>query len=401
MQSADDIMPSLEQGVYPLSHFCSAPPLHAASPYPLLRVLLSHSAEMECAEAAARCLSLLPSQETKRDISLLSRMDARQAASLSAWLSGLNDPEIRALYYALLTLELAASMAQRMGDGPVRQALDFFIPEYLDELYRIANLLFLHGTESAQALLYSHAEIMPGRPMIACHRHPYDCVSAPAPSLTLWEELALLLLAGAEKEKLRHALYLSAVGRDDLSRAFFAELSLLSQQHLAQFSSLLPPQGPLNRLFLHEYAACYLYDSCAALCSSQDLKSFSREEREHEWAHLHKINRLLMQTQSAREIPAFPPPLALGPNKGYVRDTLQNLGVTALREGFSPVGALPRGADFFRWQKRLCPDPNAVPSHRVVQAVIDKYGTDYRFEIAPHPVEALRLRTRDRTDLGR
>ena len=402
MNPVDDLMPSLEQGVYPFSYLSSAPPLHAASPYPLLRVLLSLSAEMECAETAARCLSDLSSQEAKRTIALISRADARQAASLSAWLSEEKDSEILALYYALLTLELAASMAQRMGDGPVRRALDFFIPEYLDELYRIANLLYLRGTESAQTLLHGFAEIMPGRPLIACHRHPFDCVSGPVSVPSLWEKMALFLLSAAEKEKRRHALYLSGTARDTLSGAFFAEVSLLSQQHLTRFSALQPPQSPLERLFLSEYAACYLYDSSVQLCSSQDLKAFAREERDHELSHLRKICCLLEREQSMKKtLPAFPPPLSLGPNKGYVRDTLQNLGVTALREGYAPVGTLPRGADFFRWQKRLCPDPASVPSHRIIQAVIEKYGADYRFEIAPHPVEALRVRTRDHTDLGR
>ena len=49
----------------------------------------------------------------------------------------------------------------------------------------------------------------------------------------------------------------------------------------------------------------------------------------------------------------------------------------------------------------MLPDVDALPSHRVVSALIDKTGYDYRYEIAEHPIEALRDRTRDHTAVGR
>ena len=402
MYPSDDLLPSLEQGLCPLSELHRPAPLRADSPYPLLRVLLSLTVEKESADTACSLFPALTDQAVRRDISLISRVEARQAAFLSSWLSSCNGPDALALYYAMLTLELSASLAQRMADGPVRKTLDFFIPEYLDELYRAANLLALHGMEAAQTLLHGYAEIMPGRPLVACHRHPYDCVAASGSAASLWEEMALFLLSAVEKEKRRFYLFQSGTVKEALAASFFAELSLLSQQHLTRYASLQAPQSPLEKLYFCQFAEAYLYDSCAQLCENHDLTDTAREERDHELAHMKKISQWLIQTHSeCRSSPTFPPPLSLGPNKGYVRDTLQNLGITALREGYAPVGSLPRGADFFRWQKRLCPDPAAVPSHRVIQAVIEKNGADYRFEIAPHPVEALRVRTRDHTDLGR
>ena len=402
MYPSDDLLPSLEEGVYPLSRLFRPTPLKSDSPYPFLRVLLSLSLEKESVDAALALSPVLPDQDARRDASLIARTEARQAIFLSGWLSSRNEPENLALFYALLTLELSASLAQRMGEGSVRKVLDFFIPEYLDELYRVANLMALHGAESAQSLLNGYAEIMPGRPLIACHRHPYDCVSLPVSSPSVWESLALLMLSAVEKEKFQLYLRLSSAANDELSSSFFGELSLLSQQHRASLCSLFPAQAPLDVLLLCQYAECYLYDSCAQLCPNRDLAAYASEERDHELSHLRKISALRNRSQQDNKpLPAFPPPLSLGPNKGYVRDTLQNIGVTARREGFIPVGSLPRGADFFRWQKRLCPDPAAAPSHQVIQSVIDKNGSDYRFEIAPHPVEALRKRTRDHTELGR
>ena len=40
-------------------------------------------------------------------------------------------------------------------------------------------------------------------------------------------------------------------------------------------------------------------------------------------------------------------------------------------------------------------------SHTAMEAYIAEHGGDYRFETAPHPVEALRDRTADNTEVGR
>ena len=42
-----------------------------------------------------------------------------------------------------------------------------------------------------------------------------------------------------------------------------------------------------------------------------------------------------------------------------------------------------------------------VPSHRVIQELIDKNCTDYRYEIAPHPTKELRNRKEDNVCVGR
>lgn len=402
MQPNDILPPALEQGFCPLSQLSHPRPLKSESPYPFLRVLLNLALEEESQAILHTLLPSFSSQELRRDLSLLSRVEARQAVSLTGWLKERNRPEILGLHFSLLSLELAASLAQRMNDGPVRRTLDFFIPEYLDELYRLVNLLSLNETDPLQTLLGGYAEIMPGRPLIACHRHPYDCVARSASSLSLWERIALLTLSAVEKEKYRGFLWLAGTSRDTLSSGFFAELSVLSQQHLVQYASLRPPAPPLEEILFSQYTECYLYDACAQLCPNQDLAHFALEERDHEYAHTKKAAHwLALESGEKKPLPAFPPPLSLGPCKGYVRDTLQNIGVTAQREEYVPVGTLPRGADFFRYQKRVCPDAASVPSHRVVESVIRRSGCDYRFEIAPHPVEILRDRAYDHTDLGR
>ena len=393
--------PGLEQGLCPLDRLGRPVPLGDDNPYPLLRVLLSLAMEQSGVGLYGQFLCSCQDQDLRRDAALIRRVEGRQAASLTAWLSLPGGPEEKCLFYALLSLELSAALAQRMEKGPVRQALHFFIPEYLDQLYRIANLLALDGGAPAQHLLAGYAEIMPGRPLIACHRHPHDGIGAFRRQSPLWEEMSLRLLLAAE-EAFRGFLLFACGGASAAARELFLEMSLLSEARCASLLSLLPPAPGLTGLWMHHYAECYLYDSGVQLAPNENLKALMAEERDHECAHLHKLLSWLSREKKDPFVPkAFPPPLSLGPNKGYVRDTLQHIGVTAFRDDYRPVGALPGGADFFRYQRRVCPADSRVPSQRIVAALIEKTGSDYRFEIAPHPVEALRDRARLPARLGR
>ena len=47
------------------------------------------------------------------------------------------------------------------------------------------------------------------------------------------------------------------------------------------------------------------------------------------------------------------------------------------------------------------PSPEIVPSHIVIDTHIKGYGKDYRFEVAPNPIEQLRDRRCDNTKVGR
>ena len=390
--------PSLEQGILPLDRVAPGISLPKEDPYAQARALLLGAMESYSAALSHQAAPEIALQDIRRDLALLRRADTRQAASLAALAEGKESPGGQALRYAMLSLETAAGLAQPMKAGGVRQALDFIIPEYLDELYRLANLVALTEGISAHQVLAGHVEIMPGRPLIACHRHPYDEVRVPLPPHQGLTAAAPLIMAAVEEAK--KSFYLAAVrGADAPSRDLYLELSLLSEQHQTHFASLLPGGPALERVFWCQWAEGYLYASCAAEEENPALRQFYRRERDIEISHIRKLSDLLGPESPA--IPDFPPPLHLGHSKGYVRDTLQQAGVTALRERYVPVGTLPPGADYFRYQKRVCPREEAVPSHRIVEMLMEKTGEDYRFEIAPHPVQALRNRKADDTRVGR
>ena len=389
MPHPSSALPALEEGLLPLNALDGGK-LPGDMPFSRLRALLSLALERASQQCAAACLQSGASQDERRALSLISRCIARQEASLAALLPLEQTPEEREMDLALLSLELAAALAQPMRSGAVRAMLDHSLPQYLDALYRVANLLCLRGFPPAGQLIGAYAEIMPGRPLIACHRHPFDGIGKKQEKASLWEEGALLLMAAQEEYGRQHLLSAAAESQDALTRSFFLELSLLRQQQFFSFSSLQPSQPPLRRLLAHRYAAAFLYGA------------FLPREADHALAQCGKLCALIEKSgQTPPALPPFPPALEWGLHKGYVRDALQGIGVTALREGWSPVGALPRGADYFRYQRRICPEEANTPSCQVIEKTIAQYGTDCRFEIAPHPIEALRDRTKDHPQLGR
>lgn len=62
----------------------------------------------------------------------------------------------------------------------MKQALDFALLEDFDHLYRYADLLEMDKGIKAEELVGGYTELMPGRPTIAHHRHPFDTINRPS-----------------------------------------------------------------------------------------------------------------------------------------------------------------------------------------------------------------------------
>ena len=188
--------------------------------------------------------------------------------------------------------------------------------------------------------------------------------------------------------------FLRSDDRDPLFSQFFRECALLCEAHRASFLSLQPVLSPAQQAEIALEALDTIWDSWAQTEENTDLAALYSRERQFALSHRMKV--CAVETP-----PRLLPPLALSSCKGYIRDTLSAVGETLVRGRRVPVGALPPGADFFRYQRRVSPNAESLPFHLVVQRRIDALGCDYRFEIAPHPVEALRRRDRDETGIGR
>lgn len=402
MHPFDQIPPSLEQGFIPLERLCSHITLPYDEPYAHLRALLLHAMESLAEKLSCQAFLASDSQEERRQLALICRVEARQGVTLSALRRADKTQGSIGLYLAMLGLELSAVLAQRLPEGALRQALHFALPEFLDEVYRLSNLMMLEKNIPAQKILGGYVEIMPGRPLIACHRHPYDDVKARLAPQHIWEKMASLMMIAVTEEQQRFFQEAAFRAESMLEQEIFAEMTLIAQGHQTLFLSLLPSETPLARLMLCQYTEGYIYDSCAGEEKNPALRQLYLQERDHEFSHIQKIAAQWAREKGADvSMPEFPARLQMGPNKGYVRDVLQNAGVTGMREGYAAVGSLPLGADFFRYQQKICPHPENVPSHQVISRIIEKTGEDYRYEIASHPMEAMRNRNKDNIQVGR
>ena len=339
-------------------------------------------------------------EEARRQAALIRRVE-RELRLRFLSLAGHEKPCERLLLALFMLNVLTVAAAQREEPNRARAAMDFLLPENSDMLYRTANLLSLEYGVSADAVLCGGAELMPGRPCIAAHRHPYDDVQPPLAGLETHPRtyVSLHVLHAAARAVSRMAADALWV-RSTRARALYAELSLILSEHATQYGGLLGVEPPARGLALRAYAGCSLFDDLAAQEEVPALRAAFAEAEEACCAHLHKAAALLGEAPPFADLP-LPPPLTLRPDKGYIRGALRDVGTTLRRGCRLPVGALPAGADFFRYQQRMNADVPSVPSHAVVMAHIRKKGQDFRCELAPHPVEMLRNRAVDQVQVGR
>lgn len=382
--------PSLEDGLSPIPW--QSPPLPALSVEDRLRLMLAVSASRHAESALLQCLSRLESDDQRRQATLIARAQARLSALLGE-AARLPNGCAAMLTAAALTLQTGACLAQLLPDGGLRRALHFLIPEWQDIAYRIANqyenLYGQYALEWTGGLM----EIIPGRPCAACHRHPYD--ETPPGAADAQPTAVELMLAVLEAQQ--QCLFSCLLRPEHAPETpLCQELILLINQHLAHIAALAPERRPLQAGLDAIDAARLAALSGQTFASCEALRATLAGEARGMEAQLDKLRTL--STAEYRAVDALPPlPLTL--TKGYVRDCLQGVGETLQRGKIVPVGEVREGADFRRYQRRISAE--ALPSHQVVLRHIDACGQDARFEIAPHPIPALRSRTGDSLSIGR
>jgi hypothetical protein len=81
-----------------------------------------------------------------------------------------------------VAVDLTAYLARKEPDPYLKQAFEFGLLEDFDHLYRYADLMHMLESKKAETIVDRRTEIMPVRPTIAEHRHPYDDVRQPTNS---------------------------------------------------------------------------------------------------------------------------------------------------------------------------------------------------------------------------
>ena len=383
---------------------------YEVDPYTKTRIILMNGTEFEANWFSHNFARHITDNDLRRELALTRSIEKQQQIKIS-----LLKPENESILehtisYEQLAVDLTAELAKREGDCYVKNALDFALLEDFDHLYRYSNLLEMEQGIKAERLVGRYTEIMPGRPTIAHHRLNVDNVKRAMNSKKMDKQSVLntMIITAAEQQTMNYYMNVTNLAKSDLSRKLYMEIAQVEEEHVTQYESLMDSGATwLEMLLWHEYTECYLYWSCYMTETDPYIKSIWAENLEIEIAHLHKANELLQKYEHKNwqeVIPDgnFPAPISLHENIEYVRDILgTTVQFTGDCEDYININQLPKQANFFQYQNMINPTTEIVPSHIVINSHIRDFGKDYRFEVAPNPVEQLRNRREDNTSVGR
>ena len=379
-------------------------------PYTRTRVILMNGTEFENVWFSHHFSRNCPNGDVRRALALIRRSEQQQQKLVAALKPDDETLLEHTIGYEQLAVDLTAHLAKREPDEHVRNALNFALLEDFDHLYRYADFLDLEKGVHAESLVGGYTEIMPARPTIAHHRYPFDSIKRPIDSKTAdpQTKLCVGIITAAEQQTMNYYMNVCAAYPEASGRALYREIGMIEEQHVSQYGSLMDVNCTwLENLLMHQYTECYLYWSCYETETDPAVRSVWEHMLGIELSHLHKAAKLLMmeekkEYQQVIGEGTFPAPLRLESNVDHVRSVLADtVQLTACRESYTFVEKLEHDADFFRYQQMVNNDVSSVASHNVIDRYLRAHGQDYRFELSPNPIEALRDRTRDNVDVGR
>ena len=377
-------------------------------PYTKCRIILMNGTEFEAVKFSHQMARHCPDQELRRQLAMTRRTEGQQQKKLAA-LKPIGESILEhTIAYEQLAVDLTAHLAGRVSAPQVKQALDLALLEDFDHLYRYSDLLEMDDGQHAERLVGKYTEIMPGRPTISEHRFPKDGIPCPlSRDAALFDKIAAMIITAAEQQTMNYYMNQTGFYHNDLGRRLYQEIAMIEEQHVTQYEALMEAGVTwLECLLMHEYVECYLYWSCLETESDPYVQKIWARHLEQEIAHLHKAAQLLEQYESKhwQQIipdPTFPAPLRLESNIPYVRSVLTTVQNTYKDKAPVPVQSLECADPFFAYQDIVHEDAQQVASHQVIGQTIQRFGRDYRFETAPHPVRELQSRTQDNTRIGR
>ena len=383
---------------------------HTVDPYTRTRVILMNGTEFENVWFSHQFSRNCPNGDARRALALMRRSEQQQQKLIAALKPDDETMLEHTIGYEQLAVDLTAHLAKREADEHVRNALNFALLEDFDHLYRYADLLDMEAGVHAEKLVGGYTEVMPGRPTIAHHRYPFDSIKRPIDSKTaaLETKLCVGIITAAEQQTMNYYMNICATYPNTPGRALYREIGMIEEQHVSQYGSLMDVNCTwYENLLMHQYTECYLYWSCYETETDPLIRNVWAHMLDIELSHLHEAVKLL-QKEEGKDYPqvvgegTFPEPLKLESNIDHVRSILADtVQLTACRESYTFVEKLEPGTDFSRYQEMVNHSVEDVASHSVIDRYIRAYGQDYRFELAKNPIEALRDRTKDNTEVGR
>lgn len=282
---------------------------HTVDPYTRTRVILMNGAEFENVWFSHQFSRNTGDNELRRTLALLRRSEQQQQKAL-CHLKPDNETMLEhTIGYEQLAVDLTAHLAKRVSDSRIRSALDFALLEDFDHLYRYADLLDMTAHIKAERIVGGYTEIMPGRPTIAHHRHPYDSIrfAGADPAAPVFDVLASNVITAAEQQTMNYYMNVSAVYPEDYGRKLYQEIGMIEEQHVSQYGSLLNPSlSSLENLLVHQFTECWLYWSCFETETVPHVKNVWERMFQQELQHLHTAAQLLEKYEGNIGVRSFP-----------------------------------------------------------------------------------------------
>lgn len=380
------------------------------SPWSKVRIILMNGTEFESNWFLHQFARHTDDNDLKRDLALIRRQEQQQQKRISL-LKPIDETILEeTIGYEQLAIELTAILAQNEDNIENKKALDFALLEDFDHLYRFANLLLIDYGIKAEKLVGKYSEIMPGRPTISEHRHPYDSIriSMNNKKSSDYSKLVTSIITAAEQQTMNFYMNMAQMYNNDLGRRLFAEIGMIEEQHVSQYESLKDPNPSWFECWvMHEYTECYLYYSMIQQESDSYIKKIWEEHFEMEVAHL-KLALSYLKKYCKKDVkdlfidPKFPKLLIFGENKEYIREVISStIYNTSNFENYVDNRMLKDCERFCFYQDIVNAKNEMVASHKVIEKAIELFGSDYRYEENTHPIKELSNNKKDDTTVGR
>ena len=370
----------------------------AVDPYTRCRIIAMNGIEVESIIFSHQFNRNTDILEVKETLALSRRIEQQQQKAVN-WLTPGDETTLEVtLGYEQVAVDLTAWLARSEPDPYLKQAYDFGLLEDFDHLYRYANLYELLEGRQAEAVVQQLTEVMPGRPTVREHRHPFDDLRLHFDKHTVdpLSRLHALTLVAAEQQTMNFYMTIGNRYMEPIARQLYQEIGMIEEQHVTQYESLLDPgESWYEQLVHHEYNEVYLYHSFAAQESDPKVRALWELHLGMEIEQL-KVACDLMRRYDGRDPeevlpPALPDnPVRFEPNKEYVRTVLaEQEDLNALGQGY----VRDAHKRYQGYQDAVHGD-GPVASEQVIVDHVEKFGEDHRIETeGPHPIE----RSRDRS----
>lgn len=379
------------------------------SPWTKVRVILMNGTEFESQWFMHQFARHTDNIELKRDLAIVRAQEQAQQKRISC-LKPINENMLETtISYEQLAIELTAILAQNEKNINNKNALDFALLEDFDHLYRFANLLKMDYNIDADMLVGKFTEITVGRPTVAHYRFPSDNIKRHINNSKddLYSKCVASIITAAEQQTMNFYMNMAQMYKNNLGRKLFAQIAMVEEEHVSQYESLKDPNASwLEQWVMHEYLECYLYYSMYEDETDEYIKNIWLEHFNMELSHLKLACKYLKKIEGKNYQKLFPDGnfpklLKFGENQSYIREILKSVCLTAKDLDFIDINKLDSNDKFFKYQDILNHDLSQVASHVVIERFINKYGKDYRYEIAPNVIKDLRDRKSDNTEVGR